>query len=179
MGRGLESPHILREPGGEGPDSRSGWRPQVRGDRLEISCLLGCSTRQLSILPVVQRVLAAHPAVCLRGSEPSPRSEPAFRRRGPAPGRAACSQHECSALGVCDSLPTARIWLLNQPRLQPAKICEPDPRSSCRDNFRAGCLLLSVPRTLSCPAATPALPGSEVGSEDSSDGIPGKGSKEG
>lgn len=33
---------------------------------------------------MVQRVLEAHLAVCLRGFEPSPRGEPAFRHGGPA-----------------------------------------------------------------------------------------------
>ena len=124
---------------------------------------------------MVQRVLAAHLAVCLRGFEPSPRGEPAFRHGGRASGRAACSQHECLAPGVCPSLPTTWIWLFNQARLLPGKICEPDPRSSCCDNLRAGCLLLLVSGTLSCTAATPAtFPDSEVSREDSSAGIPRK-----
>lgn len=33
---------------------------------------------------MVQRALAAHLAVCLRGFEPSPRGEPAFRHGAPA-----------------------------------------------------------------------------------------------
>lgn len=86
----LRSPQDIPEYCREGADSQSGWRPPAPRDRVPINCFSGCSACQLSILPVVQRVLAAHLAVCLRGFEPSPRGEPAFRHSGgQASGRAA------------------------------------------------------------------------------------------
>lgn len=86
----------------------------------------------LSLQPMIQRVLAAHLAVCLRCFEPAPRSQPsASRHLGLAPGRVVCSHHERSALGFCTSLLTTWIWLFNQPSSQPGKIGEADPRSSC------------------------------------------------
>lgn len=124
MGRGLEKPPPPHPPkhGREVVDRQSGWRPRVAG-----LCLLLAASwdapLQLSLLPVIQRVLAAHLAVCLRCFEPAPRNQPsAFRHLGLAPGRAVCSHHECSALGFCTSLLTTWIWLFNRLRSQPGKI---------------------------------------------------------
>lgn len=151
-------PRSLQSPGGQQLAGRA------HGDHGSAGpCLLFAASwdapLQLSLLPVIQRVLAAHLAVCLRCSEPAPRSQPsAFRLLGLAAGRAVCSHHERSALGVCTSLLTTWIWLFNQPRSQPGKTAEADPRSSCGDNFQLGCLLLWVPGTLSCTSASPGAP---------------------
>lgn len=163
--------------GREGADRLRGWRPPVPGDRRRISGCSGCSARRSSILPVVQRVRAAHAAECLRAFDPAPRGEPAFGHGGWACGRAARRQQQRSAAGGCESPRAGWVWR-REPRRRLAgggraqsSIGAPAVTTS---GLAVPCGLRASP---SCTAAAaPAAPRSPAcRRRDSADGIPRKG----